>query len=75
MNELGKYTKCVHLIGALDFIQTFKGVFFQLSLYVELQKEIHAFYPKVPDLAVAKCLKRISIKSSPDILTEVSVRF
>ena len=40
-------------------------------MYVELQKEIHAFYPKAPDLAVAKCLKRISIKSSPDILTEV----
>jgi hypothetical protein len=41
-------------------------------MYVELQKEVQAFYTRAPDLAVSKCLKRISIKSSPDILTEVS---
>ena len=46
-------------------------VLLQLSMYIELQKEIQAFYPRVPDLAVSKCLKKISIKSSPDILTEV----
>ena len=44
-------------------------------MYVELQKEIQAFYPRAPDLAVSKCLKRISIKSSPDILTEVYLEF
>ena len=41
-------------------------------MYVQIQKEIQAFYPRAPDLAVSKCLKRISIKSSPDILNEVS---
>ncbi|XP_028407768.1 integrator complex subunit 5-like [Dendronephthya gigantea] len=59
---------CVEIF---NYIVTFKPTGQNLSLYVELQKEVQAFYPRAPDLAVSKCLKRISIKSSPNILTEV----
>jgi hypothetical protein len=41
-------------------------------MYVELQKEVQAFYPRAPDMAVSKSLKKLAIKSSPDILTEVA---
>ena len=41
-------------------------------MYVELQKEVQAFYPRAPDTAVSKSLKKISVKSSPNILTEVT---
>ncbi|CAB4000632.1 integrator complex subunit 5-like [Paramuricea clavata] len=58
-------------IEIFNYILTFKRTSQHLSMFVELQKEVQAFYTRAPDLAVSKCLKRISIKSSPDILTEV----
>ena len=44
---------------------------FQLSLFIQVQKELQSFFPRILDQALEKCLKNIATKSSPDALTQV----
>lgn len=82
-NRLSWYLRLLSLVAIysgpstsveiLNYIFTFRGTSHTLSLFIQVQKELQSFFPRILDQALEKCLKNIATKSSPDALTQAQI--